>query len=241
MSSLTKRRTTSLTQEVIADLTHQIKSGALKVGDKLPTEAELIRQQGVSRTVVREAISHLQAAGLIETQHGIGSFVLSTDSSHANFRIDPNLLTTIQDLLQVLELRQSLECSSASMAAQRRTEQDLQDLQDLLDEFELALNTEQDTSDIDFRFHLAIAKATGNPYFVNFMSYLGKALIPRTQIRQDSFQENASLTEYLQRVHKEHEAIYRAIVDQNPSLAASTMQIHISNSMQRLRTRIQNK
>ncbi|MGM3346952.1 FadR/GntR family transcriptional regulator, partial [Bacillus cereus group sp. BC23] len=67
-----RRRARSLAQDVVDALTAQIENGALRPGDKLPTETEVMAAQGVSRTVVREAISRMQASGLIETRHGIG-------------------------------------------------------------------------------------------------------------------------------------------------------------------------
>ena len=68
----TRRKPRSLAQELVTVLTERIRSGQLKRGDKLPTESQIMVEEGVSRTVVREAISRLQAAGQVETRHGIG-------------------------------------------------------------------------------------------------------------------------------------------------------------------------
>jgi len=83
-----RRKPRSLAQELVTVLTERILKGELKRGDKLPTESAIMQEQGVSRTVVREAISRLQAAGQVETRHGIGTFVLDTPSP-SGFRIDP--------------------------------------------------------------------------------------------------------------------------------------------------------
>ena len=72
----TRRKPRSLAQELVTVLTERIRSGQLKRGDKLPTESQIMVEEGVSRTVVREAISRLQAAGQVETRHGIGTFVI---------------------------------------------------------------------------------------------------------------------------------------------------------------------
>ena len=71
-----KRKSRSLTFELVEQLSAEIQNGSLSHGQKLPTEAAIMERFGVSRTVVREAISKLQAAGLVETRHGIGTFVL---------------------------------------------------------------------------------------------------------------------------------------------------------------------
>ncbi len=66
----------NLAQAVVEHITESIRNDSLKTGEKLPTESEIMQIYGVSRTVVREAISHLKAAGFVETRHGIGTFVL---------------------------------------------------------------------------------------------------------------------------------------------------------------------
>lgn len=71
-----RKRSTNLAQGVVDDLTQRILLGQLKPGEKLPSESTIVLEHGVSRTVVREAISKLQASGLVETRHGIGTFVL---------------------------------------------------------------------------------------------------------------------------------------------------------------------
>lgn len=70
-------RAKSLTHRLVDDLSARIRQGVLRPGDRVPTEPELVREFGVSRTVVREAMQRLQAAGLVETQHGVGTFVLA--------------------------------------------------------------------------------------------------------------------------------------------------------------------
>src|SRR3546814_7315906 len=139
------------------------------------------------------------------------------------------------DILYVLELRQSLEAAAAGIAAQNRTASDLDALLGILREFKQMLDANQETVDADFRFHLAIAQATGNRYFVEFMSYLGQTVIPRTRINTASLGKETQ-RRYLERVHYEHEEIYKAIRLQNPLVASSAMQMHLNNSAERLRS-----
>ena len=85
-----RRRGRTLAEEVVQALSEEIRQGQLKPGDKLPTESEVMASFGVSRTVVREALSRLQASGLVETRHGIGTFVLERPAETPSpFRIDP--------------------------------------------------------------------------------------------------------------------------------------------------------
>src|SRR3546814_14578140 len=91
------------------------------------------------------------------------------------------------------------------------------------------LDANQETVDADFRFHLAIAQATGNRYFVEFMSYLGQTVIPRTRINTASLGKETQ-RRYLERVHYEHEEIYKAIRLQNTLVASSAMQMQLNTS-----------
>ena len=85
MTALRQRET--LTSQLVKALTERIRGGRLRAGDRLPTEQELIEEFSVSRTVVREAISSLKAAGLVASQQGVGAFVLQADVT-PSFRIE---------------------------------------------------------------------------------------------------------------------------------------------------------
>ncbi|WP_133648042.1 FadR/GntR family transcriptional regulator [Paraburkholderia flava] len=227
-----RRRARSLAQEVVDALTAQIEAGALRPGDKLPTETEVMVAQGVSRTVVREAISRMQASGLVETRHGIGSFVL--DRVHSSVGIDPATITTIRDVLAILEVRISLESECASLAAQRVTEDDLVTLQRSLDAIAAAARAGSDTVALDYQFHLQIARITGNRYFVDIMSQLGATLIPRARVNSARIAGDDA-EHYMARLAHEHDDIYEAIARRDPEAARAAIRTHLTKSRERLR------
>ncbi|VTU38724.1 L-lactate utilization operon repressor [Variovorax sp. PBS-H4] len=227
-----RRRGRGLAHGLVDDLGEKIRSQQLRPGDKLPTESAIMQAYGVSRTVVREALSKLQAGGLVETHHGIGTFVLQPRAP-GMFRLEASDIATTVDVLAVLELRISLETESAGLAATRRTEEQLAALRDALDDFERNVAVAGDTVAPDFRFHLQIAQATGNPYFADIMSHLGTTIIPRTRIT--AIRNHDRRGEYLSRVNREHEEIYAAIARGDPDSARAAMRIHLTNSRERLR------
>ncbi|WP_404298961.1 FadR/GntR family transcriptional regulator [Alicycliphilus denitrificans] len=222
----------SLAKLLFEEFEGKIRQGLLREGDKLPTESELVQGYDVSRTVVREALSKLQAAGLAETRHGIGTFVLQPRTG-GMFLLDPSELAASVDVLAVLELRISLETESAGLAAQRRTEVQLQAMRAALDDFAHCTEQGQDTVAHDFRFHLQIAQATGNRYFADIMNHLGTTLIPRTRV--GTARSTAPNDGYLQRVNREHEEIYTAIARKDAESARAAMRVHLTNSRERLR------
>lgn len=230
---LTRRRPRTLALELVASLGDRIRAGQLQIGNKLPTEAAIMGEFDVSRTVVREAISKLQAAGLVETRHGIGTFVLGPGDA-PSFKITPEQFSTLQDVIAVLELRIGLETEAAGLAAQRRTADNLHALRLALDAVIAAVEAGQDSVAADFQFHLEIARATQNSHFAELMATLGAQIIPRARL-EPTADMSAERLAYMRRVNAEHESILDAITSQDAESARAAMRTHLSNSRERRR------
>ncbi|MBQ0960244.1 FadR family transcriptional regulator [Ideonella sp. 4Y11] len=228
-----RRRPRSLALELVQDLGDRIRDGRLAPGDKLPTEATLMTEFGVSRTVVREAISKLQAAGQVETRHGIGTFVVGVGEA-GGFRIAPEQMATLRDVIAVLELRIGLETEAAALAAQRRTAEDLAQMRQALDAVAQALEQGKDAVSADFAFHLSIARATQNPHFAELVSTLGSRIIPRARLEGAEAMTDERRA-YLRRVNAEHENILDAIAGADADAARAAMRTHLANSRERRR------
>lgn len=231
--ALARRRPRGLAHEVVDVLSGRIRDGSLAPGEKLPTEAAIMEEFGVSRTVVREAISRLQAAGLVATRHGVGTFVVGLGDP-ATFRISPDQLGTLQDVIAVLELRIGVETECAALAAMRRTPANLDTLHSALAAFTAALEQGRDAVGPDFQFHLEIAKATQNHHFVDLMGTLGGMMIPRARLEPPG-PMTPERQAYLRRVNAEHESIVDAISRQDPEAARAAMRTHLANSRERRR------
>ncbi|MFF5293752.1 FadR/GntR family transcriptional regulator [Paractinoplanes globisporus] len=156
--------------QVLADeLRADITSGRLQPGERLPPEPELCVKTGVSRSTVREALRLLASQHLIITTRGVtgGSFVSHPDAEQLADGLTAGftLLTNSADvgLADVLELRRALEVPASGLAAMRRTEEHLIEIRSTLfdpevDDFDTMLAAHA-------AFHMAVAKATGNPLF----------------------------------------------------------------------------
>ncbi|MES2259925.1 MAG: FadR/GntR family transcriptional regulator [Pseudomonadota bacterium] len=231
--SATPKKHRNLAQGVVAYLSDSIRDGLVSPGDRLPTESEIMRTQGVSRTVVREAISHLQAAGLVETRHGIGTFVLEPPVQ-SRMGLDPATVVTMRDVLAILELRISLETEAVGLAASRRTDAQLKQLRTALDNFEQCVKNGTETVGADLQFHLLIAQASANRYFYDILSHLGSNIIPRSRLNSAKLAQDDPAI-YMERVTREHEDIFNAIARQDAESARAAMRTHLSNSRERLR------
>lgn len=227
-----QRKTRNLAQGVVEQISSSIRQGLLKPGEKLPTESSMMAQHGVSRTVVREAISHLQASGLVQTRHGIGTFVLEP-APQSGLGIDAESILTLRDVLSILELRIGVETETAGLAAVRRSDEQVKELGAALAEMHEAMAVGRSAAEADKRFHLLIAQSTGNRYFADILTQLGNAIIPRARLNTVELEQDKPAN-FNERVSREHDDIFRAIERRDPEAARAAMRTHLSNSRERL-------
>lgn len=223
----------TLTGQVAQALAERIDAGVYKPGEKLPTEQRLIEEFNVSRTVIREAVASLRASGAVITRQGVGAFVLPRKSS-PNFQIDQNLLSMVEEVCAVLDLRIALESEAAALAAVRRGADDIDRIDKVMAEMKAAISVGDDALQADMSFHKAIALATGNDHFVSLFSYLGELVIPRSRVQTFRI-DGLSRTEYLEHVHNEHQHIASAVIRGDAEAARAAMRLHLADSRERLK------
>jgi GntR family transcriptional repressor for pyruvate dehydrogenase complex len=161
-------REATLSQRVARQIEEMIVARHLQPGDRLPTERELAGQFGVSRTVVREAVSGLTAKSLLEPVPG-GGIIVRVPAAEAVTRSMSLFLRggrPQMDYAKVHEVRRLLEVEVAGLAAERRTDEDLGALESILAEMEaIGDGTSERYIKDDVDFHAAIARATHNELF----------------------------------------------------------------------------
>lgn len=235
---LNKRK--SLTAELIEQLRSQILSGKLAPGDRLPTEQALVTSADVSRTVVREAVAALKADGLVITRQGVGAFV-AENAGQDSFRIRPGELATLEEIINVLELRMAVEIEMAGAAAERRKQSDIDAMHAALKAIDDCIASGVDASAADFELHNAIAAAANNPQFVRFLSFLGSHLIPphdllmKYDLDQAGTSESDRQASLLQETQQEHKDLVKAIEASDAQAAREASRRHLANSIKRHR------
>jgi len=222
-----------LPRGLFEQLAEEIKSGRLGPGERLPTEQELTRAARVSRTVVREAVAALRAEGLVVTRQGVGAFV-SAEPQRAPFRIDPERMQSLDDILGVMELRLGVEVESAGLAAERAGRAQLRAIGAALEAIERARVQGRSAVDEDLAFHRAIAQATGNGEFPRFLQFIGRHLIPRRTV-SGLPERMGGRRAYLAIIQEEHRRIFEAIRDRDPKAAREAMRRHLTRSLERYR------
>ena len=202
----------------------------LAPGTRLPSEKAMAKHFGVSRTVIRQTIALLKADGLVETRKGSGTFILDHELTHSGAS---NLLTerSIQALLNLIEVRRSIEAEMARVAAIRRSPGQLAEIEQSLRRLAEATAAGSDGVDEDARFHRSIAAATGNPFWVRFCDMFAQQIQTAvTATRANDRRENI-----VHQVMCEHRKILDAIAEGNAAAAQEAAAEHMEHAAERVR------
>jgi DNA-binding FadR family transcriptional regulator len=203
----------------------------LAPGSKLPSENQLARQFGVSRSAVREAVSGVASRGLLEIRKGAGMFVRAPLIGNLEFGgVD---YSNLANTAKLLEIRAGLDAAAARIAAIRRTADEVKFLQEMNAAASRADLAITEAVEADLAFHLAIVRATQNEYFVSLQTFLLEHL--RAGIRFTRTLESYS-KEMVEEVQREHTEILQAIEDQDSDRAARLAEQHVRNARSRMRS-----
>lgn len=214
-----------LFEQVVQQLQTLIIEGKLQPGDRLPSETELSERHGVSRSVVREALRALESKGMIAVRSGAGAFVASP---HASFRAASEAIEWLasqhESLRQLLQVRESVEGLTASLAAAVLPEDALAELQHIVQrQRELAgsvSNLEQQV-ELDVRFHTLIAAVSGNTIAEEIIGRIVPAFC-------DSNRAVLYLKANMNQTLHEHQAIIEALASGDPTRAEQAMRAHVA-------------
>jgi len=203
----------------------------LAPGSKLPSENQLARQFGVSRSAVREAVSGVASRGLLEIRKGAGMFVRAP--LIGNLELGGVDYSNLANTAKLLEIRAGLDAAAARIAAIRRTADEVKFLQEMNAAASRADLAITEAVEADLAFHLAIVRATQNEYFVSIQTFLLEHL--RAGIRFTRTLESYS-KEMVEEVQREHTEILQAIEDQDSDRAARLAEQHVRNARSRMRS-----
>ncbi|SNT31593.1 FadR/GntR family transcriptional regulator [Tropicimonas sediminicola] len=199
-----------------------IRTGAFRPGDRLPNEAELSAQLGVSRNSLREAIRAMQTMRILEARQGDGTYISDLDPAGMldalRFAVD---VSGPQAIIWFLEIRRMIEFHVAGIAAAKRTETELERLRDSLAQMAKAESSET-MMEADTTFHERLAEIAGNPILTSLLRLVsGPTMRARIWRQQD-----------LADVCAEHAMILRGIEARDVEAAKSAMWLHISGVLE---------
>lgn len=221
---------TRLSEQLADALAASIRQGHWRAGEKIPTESALVERFGVSRTVVREALSRLRTLGLIVSRQGSGAYVQDAEPVD-----DTSLLLapdgSMKAVIQMVEVRRALETESAGLAAARRSRKALQQIKAAVLALDQAVARGGDGVSEDVAFHAAIALAADNPFLLNTLAYLNRFLLDATRVTRAN---EATRSDLEQAVRHEHLTIVAAIEAQDVAAARLAGATHMVNAAERI-------
>lgn len=224
-------RAQRLGDQLYERILNRIVAGELAEGERLPSEARLCEEFGVSRPVVREALSRLQADGMVVSRQGSGTYVQRRPSQDLT-AIAP--VGSIADLMRCFEFRIALEGEAAALAALRRTDEDMERIEGALAELDRVIEAGEVGSEADVRFHMAIAQATRNKIFeTSLRAVAGQAIQGMHVARSMSLKRSIAR---MRKVQAEHNDIVAAIRAEDAEGARAAMRTHIDNARARVLT-----
>ncbi|RIJ78380.1 FadR family transcriptional regulator [Nakamurella silvestris] len=212
----------AVTDEAIDKIKAMIVSGGLTPGSRLPREADLAAELGVSRNSLREAVKALSVFRILDVRQGDGTYVTSLE---APLLMDALgfLLEFHQDhsVLDLLAVRRILEPAATGMAARRISDEAIAEIREVIaaDSLETPVHT---LVEHDLKFHALIANGSGNPVLASMLESISLPT-SRARIWRGLTQESA-----YPRTLQEHEEILRAIENREPELAAARAMVHIA-------------
>jgi DNA-binding FadR family transcriptional regulator len=214
--------------QVAEQIVQAIRGGDFRVGDRLPSVRTLETRFGVSRPTIREALSALELAQVVEVRAGQGAYVIRVPQDRPEgswFELEQG-----QSPAQVLEMRLILEPEAARLAAQRATGQDLQMLTDALERLRGTRHEEGQARTSDIDFHVAVATASGNSLIQEIISGVARYL---DQALWRSFRERAPAEKDLTPIYLEqHTKTLTAIRVKDGQAAAESMRAHLHHVWQ---------
>jgi DNA-binding FadR family transcriptional regulator len=219
--------TKSLVQTAIDAVTDHMRESNLRVGDTVPGEGYFAERLGVSRAVMREAFQALAALKLIDVANGRKPRVGALDGSVIATSLDHAISTAQIRVIDVWDVRRTIEVRTAMLAAANASAAQAAGIVELAERLEAEDQANEQTTETDIAFHLAIAEASGNKLFhqivISFVPLMKVAIPKAWQTRQTADQRHDSV--------ERHRLLAKAIALRDVDGAGKWMSAHFDESV----------
>lgn len=226
-AELTVHLPKTLTQHTLEQLIGWLKEGTFKPGSKLPSQSELVRHLGISRTGIREALQVMSALNLIEIRPGLGCFVKRVSPEYIVNADVLAILLEKEAILEVIEARKILEAGIAALAAARASEQDFWLLEDVLNRVEKAIERDESVADLTPEFHIGVARATHNTVLAKLVKSFNRLMAKAGELVESSVEDLAAFRRHELQSHRQ---LYEVIRQGDPHKASAAIIKHIEAS-----------
>jgi len=227
VAKIQRRRLSDL---IIDQFIGMISRGDLKVGDMLPPEPELMKQFGVGRSSLREAIGALSLIGIVNVRPGYGTQIIASDDTFLQKPLEWSNSIRNETVEELIEARIVIEEAVAGVAALKATGEDIAELRDIIEQINEVKKNKKKTVPLDLLFHQTIAKSSHN-------SVLLRNIYELRQLMRVWLEQNASFVnnQDIDKLLVAHKEIVQAIQERNVDGARSAMRNHLLASSKNLR------
>jgi len=222
---------TSISDEIVDQILSLIAKGALKPGQRLPSERELCKDFGAGRSSLREALRCLSIVGVLTARVGEGTSVAINGGKFLGKIVEWRIITEQHD---IEDLMIALESVAAASVARQRNEEDISRLELLLNKMEAATKNQKRFAALDLEFHISLAAASENFLIFDLISMI-RAQMGKTLSRVLLVPDALPLS------LKEHASIVSAIMHRNPDAASKAMQHHLNAALRRYHNALGNE
>jgi GntR family transcriptional regulator, transcriptional repressor for pyruvate dehydrogenase complex len=213
----------SMVSDVADRLRLYIEKNKLRAGERLPTEAVLVEQLQVSRSVLREAVRSLETIGLVSVRRGQGMYVGDADTLASCVNLVRSAMTMCtRDLSQFLEFRAAIECWTVRRAAERARPDDIKELTELCEQMDRSDQSYEATIQADFAFHRKLFEIAGNQ-LISAINLVLQQWTLTGMLQTTAKPRNHAAS---RRVHR---AILNGVCDNDPDEAEKAMQRHMES------------
>ena len=216
----------SISEEIAKQIMDLISRGELRPGDHLPSERELCKDFGASRSSLREALRCLSIVGVLNARVGEGTSVAVDGERFLRKIIEWRLITERHDIENLLEVRMALEGVSAADAALQATDEQIENLRKLIARMKTALKDEKSYAALDLEFHVTLAEASGNSLVSGLIDLVRNQLVK-------ALHKVLLLPHALPLSQKEHCAIFDAVERRDADGARKAMRTHLEAHLKR--------
>ena len=221
---LMKVKRARLSDQVAGELKRLIASGTYAPGARLPTEAELALELGVTRLTVREALFQLEAAGFTQTRHGSGTYVVDIDEA-ATFGLLAELLAagrrlSPEDCVALMDLRAIVVGGFGPSLIERVKDAQVVQLRGIVDEARAALGDARRLAQLDYRFNELLARASGNTFYLLLIRSVGAVHVHLGEVIFTNHQNDALIV-------SAHEAIAAALESRSPAALRKSLAAYL--------------
>ena len=227
--ALARVKRAKIKEQIVEQLRDQIVRGVWPPGSKIPSENELTRRLGVSRVSLREALQNLASLGLLVSRQGGGTYIKEYSGEILFSPLFPMLALDKTDVLNVLGYRRIVEKGTAALVAEKAGTKEIEELEAAYQEMIRQKKDAHAFARADLDFHLALARATGNPIVIKVNDIIRNIL----SVSMDKIVLSLGVSDGL----SYHRRILNAIKAHDAGLAESLMEEHILKTIRRLQAK----